>query len=659
MSKTEILVSLISRAKDAYYDGEPFLTDAAYDAYEDELRRLDPDNPILSSVGTPSSSTFSKVQHSRKMLSLAKATKQHEIEKFLYNANQYEKMDVIASHKIDGFAINLIYKRNDEKTFLLSSAVSRGDGEVGEDITENIKTIINIPLIIIPKTNEDTVEVRGEVYMKKSTLEELKSNNIVEQDANIRNIAAGSARQKDPTTTQIRELSFFAYDLIGVVCNTYIEKMIALIDMEFQTIPMMPCGTKTHLFNYLGKIERERGLLDYEIDGVVLRVNNEEIFQYLGATSHHPNGAVAWKFQSDASVTTLKHVEWSTTRTGKINPTAVFETVEIGGAKISRATLFNLTHMFEQLKLTEGCKILVARNNDVIPYIKEVVEEDSTTQIPVSYPKKCPCCNFLTEIREDSSAKHLFCTNKNCVAVIKDKITYFCQAMDMKGISEQTIEKLWDANLIKKPEDLYTLTEKVTEMTMVQGWKSTTIRNIFDSIEKSRKSSLAKFIAALGIEGFGKNSSRYLANFMEKVGIEKFSELLENKGLSSLSQIDGFGQKTIKNIELFANENLELVKDLEKSLIFQQINNSASLGEKSFGITGNLPKERDEVKKMIEENGGVWKSGVSSKLDYLIVGEKAGSKKAKAEKDGVAIISYEDFLKMLGIVIVEKEIDLF
>lgn len=640
------LVALLEMARDFYYAGHPIISDESYDHYEDMLKKMDPKNPFFSKVGTTKSSTFEKVEHIYPMLSLDKVTSFEQLKSWpAYN----EDNEFVISAKVDGFGVAIRYEHVDKNLYVFKQALSRGGGLFGDDITENVKQIQNIPKIIKTISSADFIEVRGEICCKKSVFNTLKEKGLIEPNMNIRNIAAGTCRHKDVSITKNRMLSFLAYDIFFYKNNgeifkkdKYIEWLMWLHDL-FET-PEFELHLRKNL-NYIEKIGLEwKNNLDYDIDGIVIRVNDCSIYERLGATSHHPRGAVAYKFQSATAITKMKDIIWQVSRTRRINPVAVFEPVEIGGVVIEKASLFNIS-VIEAMNLKMDSMVTIARSNDVIPYLKDPVGGT----IPVKIPKVCPCCGQSTIIMNDGTADYLVCSNKKCPDAVCAQLEHFCEAMEIMGVSGETIKTLYNAKLITMATDLYRLKEHIEELTSIEGYGPKKIKNILTSIEKSKNTTLAKIIYSFGIDGIGKEIAKIIANKMieeERIDLGNFTVFRIGNG------VEGVGEKRVKAYNQFMDENsdmiLELIQHLELTTINRQFNEESPIFNKSFCITGTLSISRDAMIKKIEENGGVYKSGVSRELDYLIVGENSGSKKTKALSLGVKIISEKEFMDMIG-----------
>ena len=626
-----------------YYSGNPMISDSEYDKLEENLSKIDPNNKLFTEIGFGlSSSTFTKVKHTTKMMSQGKVYTVEEFNSWFPKSIK----EVVVSEKIDGFAVSLKYKLNETTaTYILNRASTRGDGTLGEDITENIKTISDIPFSFRLKngTADKEIEIRGEIYMKKSVFEEIKDIAIKEEKKEYktpRNLASGSVRNKDPEITRKRNLNFYAYDGIGFLVNKYFDVLELISTANIPVVPSKLVSIDTVWDNH--KIfEKNRPGLDYDIDGTVVRINDNLEYDNLGATSHHPKGAVAIKFAVETEESSLKDVIWETSRTGLVNPVAIIEPVELGGATITKATLHNLSYI-EELGLRIGCDVLVSRQGDVIPKILKKTGESGDC-IDIYIPQDCPSCHQRTIIQtSDSGVKTLYCQNKKCPAIKLAEIEHFVTTMGMKGLASETLLKLMNRGLIKESVDLFKL--DTPSIMMLEGFKKKSAENIFNTIQFNRKKPMNVFLASLGINGLGKSVSKWV----EKE-IDSIADLYNQESYSILCGIDGVADKTAQNIIDGLNEKKLLISELLMYVeIISQGDVVGNLSGQIFCISGSMTNGKDSIKKIIESYGGEVKSSVVKNLTYLIAGDGSGNKSKKAEEYGIPIISEEMFFQMIG-----------
>lgn len=634
------LVEKLMLWSDAYYRGEPIVSDPVYDAAEMRLRELDPTNSFLSRVGSNKikESTFEKVQHKELMLSLDKAYSLDEINNWVKPNYSYG----IAMPKMDGFAISLIYKLVDNDYILIRGA-TRGESDKGEDVTENIKQIDDIPHKIsakkIDKCFGSEFEVRGEVYMKHSVFETLENL----EAKNCRNIAPGSVRQKNPLVTKSRKLSYNAYNLLYTDHKSMSDRLIGLKSIGFQVVNYIIIDLNNSevvqaAYDYYVNC---RSNLDYDIDGVVIMVNDIETLKSLGATSHHPRGAIAWKFEAEEGETTFKEYQWQVSRTGLVNPVGIYEAILLDGATLTNATMHNLS-IVKSLNVGIGDKIIVSRRGGVIPKIEKVVQKISDKGADI--PKNCPICGSELEIHTSNEGiETLHCVSLDCSAQILTKILHFASVMEIMDVGESIIAKMIDAGFINTSYDLFKV--KREELLTLDGIKDKTADRTIMNINLNRKKTLGKFLAALGIKGLGVNIAETVANYFENL-----DNVINAKPLD-FEAIPGIADITANNIYNGLKNNYELIRKLTEEIEVISIEPKViggSLNGKSFLITGTLSESRSYYENMIKDNGGVLKSSVSKTLDYLLVGDDPGSKLDKAKKAGVNVIFEEDFLNMVG-----------
>lgn len=637
----EIIKNLVKELTEysvAYYSGNEIVSNDVYDAKEAQLREIDPYNDFFSKiVDTAGKSTFNKITHKNQMLSLGKA---YTIEEML---NWGKPVKGISMTKMDGCAISLEYQLSDD-FFILKTGSTRGDeGKIGEDITENLKQICDIPTCINKnKILGDIIEfeVRGEVYMKKSVFNKLSAND--DQIKNIRNIAPGSLRQKDISITKNRSLNFYAYNIIGFNnIKTMESKLKLLDDIGFKVVDYEIINNLNDKLELEASFEyfiEKRKEYDYEIDGVVYYIDDISIFNELGSTSHHPKGAIAWKFENECGETIYKETQWQVSRTGLVNPVGIFEVVKIGNSNITNATLHNIS-IIKNLGIGVGDKILVSKRGGVIPKIEKVIEHKDT---PIIIIKECPACNQPLEIHtSDDGIETLHCVNIDCPAQILTKIVHFVTVLEIMDIGESTIENMIDMSLINDPSDLYILNkEMILKLNNVKNKKA---EKIVKSIQSSRNVTLDKFLTSLGIKGLGSSMSEAVSNHFKKM-----NNVIDAKK-EDLLNINGVGDVLAENIVNGLVSKKELISKLLKYItIAEEEKPSGKLSGLSFIITGTLSISRSEFEKTIKINGGEIKSSVSKSLSYLIVGENPGDKLEKAKKFGIKIVNENDIFNMIN-----------
>lgn len=643
----EELVEKILKAREGYYNGNPIMSDAEYDALEMRLKEIDPENDILQDVGTPvKESSFEKVEHKHPMLSLDKA---YTIEEVLKWAPCKEGLGM---PKMDGFALSVYYVKDGDK-FLLKRGLTRGGGTSGEDITENVKQVANIPKSInVTKECEDIeeFEVRGETIMKHSVF---KERGLDKEYENCRNIAPGSMRQKDPRVTKSRGLEFVAYNIIGFEDSfSTVEQKLTFLKtlgfpvVEFQTITL----DQDNLSAYFIMMNSSREWRDYDIDGIVLCANNLSLIEELGCTSHHPRGFIAWKFEAEEAETTYIETQWQVSRIGLVNPVGIFNPIRLDGATITNATLHNLSEI-ERLGLGIGDRIIVSRRGGVIPKIERVVKSAVNS---IEIPSICPVCSAATRVNvskgrnkegKEEDIKTLYCTNADCPAVTLTKILHFVRTMEIDDVAESMITKLIDAGFIETSADLYKVTRE--QLLTLPSVKDKTADNMLKNVGLSKKRSLGIFLAALGIRTLGKNIAEMVADVFGTL------DAVLNAKETDFSAITGIGPEIAKNIYNGLESNAELISMLTNYVEIVNkkkniVNTGLPLSGKSFLITGTLSLGRKAFATIIEDHGGELRDSVSKSLDFLLVGDDPGNKVQKAQKAGVKLLTEADFMVMIG-----------
>ena len=633
----------LSEAASAYYNtGVEIMSDHEYDQLYDELEALEKETGIILSgsrtqkVGCEAVSSLRKVRHESRMLSLDKTKSPDELEAWLGSNTGF------LSWKLDGLTLVLTYEKGS-----LVQAVTRGNGEIGEDITNNALHIIGIPSKIPFKGR---MVVRGESLMKYKDFEIV--NSTTEEGSkykNPRNLCVGTVRNLDPRITAERNINFFAFNLVsaeGYDNNSFKERLDWLSTLGFQSVH----GVTVTASDLKEKIEDFKSAIaenEFPSDGLVLMLDDVAYGNSLGETSHAPRNGMAFKWKDETADTKLIEVEWSASRTGLLNPVAIFEPVELEGTTVSRASVHNAS-IVKQLKLGIGDTLTVYKANMIIPQILE----NKTASGSLSLPEVCPVCGGSTQIiTSDDDVETLHCVNKECPAKHIGRFEHFVQrdAMNIVGMSTATIETLVDEGFIRNFSDFYHLDRFRDKIVSLEGFGERSYQKLHEAIENSRRTELSRVLLAVGIPNIGRAASRLIT------GMYKTPDELVCLTTEQLTSIDGIGDVLASEyVSFFAdddkrNEFLKLIEELEISASEETENNSF-ITSKTFVITGSVSiwKNRSELKAFIESKGGKVASAVSSKTDYLINNDKeSGSSKNKTAKSlGIPIISEEDFKNM-------------
>lgn len=653
------------RRHDALYHGQdaPEISDAAYDQLRRELEDLEkqypqlitPDSPTQT-VGATVTEGFSKIRHALPMLSLGNAFSEEEVSDFLLRVKKFlniDRIEIFAEQKIDGSSCNLRYEKGK-----LVSAATRGDGQVGEDITANIRTIKNIPQTL-PHNAPDIIEVRGEVYMPTSSFEALNKAREEEGQqlfANPRNAAAGSLRQLDSSVTAKRNLKFFGYALGEV--STAIAETQTSIREKLQSwgfavpLPVALENDVDGLMRFYAEVMRIRADLEYDIDGIVYKVNDLALQERLGYVSRAPRWAIAHKFPAEQAITTLKAINIQVGRTGALTPVAELEPITVGGVLVSRATLHNEDEIVRK-DIRVGDKVKIERAGDVIPKITESVEH-AKDSAPFIFPDKCPVCGS-DAIREEDEAVRRCQGGLICEAQAVERLKHFVSknAFDIDGMGDKVIKQFWDDGLVKSPVDIFTLAERdktsLTRLKNKEGWGDLSAKKLFEAIENKREIPLDRFIYALGIRQVGQATARRLA--AHYISLENLMQPLDREELIGIEDI---GPAVATDIMAFFAEdhNIDILRDLKAQLTIQdyeriQTTESEFTG-KTVVLTGTLSQmTRAEAKAKLETLGAKVSGSVSAKTDYVIAGEDAGSKLKKARELSVTVLSEDEFITKL------------
>ncbi len=660
-------IKLIKNYNDEYYNkNSPSLSDADYDEFKKEIISLENKYKFLRDKNSPSISVghkplknFKKVSHRVPMLSLANAFTEEDLlnfEKKILNylsKNDNSNITYTAEPKIDGISASLKYLNGK-----FVSGLSRGDGKEGEDITSNLATIEDIPQNILSEDFPKEIEIRGEVFIKNSDFKNLK-----DKFANPRNAASGSLRQKNPDDTKKIPLKFIAYTFgfeNGLKINNQYDFLIKLAEWGFKTNPLnrLIKGVKNLVKNY-SEVEKKRADIDFDIDGIVYKINEFDLQKRLGFVANAPRWAVAHKFSSNKATSQIIDIDIQIGRTGALTPVAKIKPINIGGVLVSNATLHNEDEI-NRKDIRIDDTVTVERAGDVIPHILSVdIKKRSTKSKKFVFPKKCPSCgsntikeyNYIT--KKNDAVRRCSSEGYDCDKISIEKLKHFVskEAFNIDGFGKKIVENFWDMNLINFPHDIFKLNyEKIEKL---DGWGKLSVENLKYSINEKKKIGLERFIYALGIRHIGLENAKLLSKYF--VSFSKFKNLSKNFKYEDLSNIDGIGETQINSIKnFFSNKmNLRVIDELGKVLIIRDAaarKKNGSLNNKTFLVTGKLNGiSRAEVKSLIEENSGTTVSSVSKKLDYLITGDKPTKKKVLNARDlNIRIIDQGQFLKMLN-----------
>lgn len=637
-----------------YVMDNPTISDFEYDSLFSELKTLEQEYPSLITPDSPTqrvggiSTGFEEYKHKYRLYSLDNTYNEEELRKWYERVQKEcpEKVELVCELKIDGLAIALTYEKG-----YFTTGVTRGDGIVGENITQNLKTIKAIPLKLFKDSN---VEVRGEIYMPKSSFEKLNEENKLKGEkifANPRNAAAGSLRQLDSTITAKRDLSMFTYTAIiesgDYIPKTHWDSIQYIKELGFKTNPNIRLVDDIEgAIQFCKEWEIKRFDLGYATDGVVIKVNRLDYQNELGFTSRAPKWATAFKFPPEEMTTKLLDIELGVGKTGAVTPVAVLEPVNLAGSVVSRASLHNFDEI-ERLDIRIGDFVLIKKAAEIIPKVIKVVDSDIHESLPKYIPPtRCPECGDDLITREGEV--NLYCANLNCSSVVKAKLEYWVskEAMDIDFIGPSVIAQLFSLNLVKSPVDFYKLTyDDFLKLDLVKDKSAT---NMFNSIQNSKTKPLSRFITALSIRHVGKETAEILVNEFSTI------EALKNAEVEDFAKVEGIGDKIAKSIYEFFHlqENLEMIEEFINigfEFSATNINKTDELTGKTFVLTGTLENmTRDEAGEKIKMRGGKTSSSVSKNTSYVIAGANPGSKLDKAEKLGVIILSENEFLELIG-----------
>lgn len=655
------LRKLLNKYNYEYYVLEnPSVSDYEYDARLRELIELEEKYPECYDSNSPTQRVggevveiFNKIKHKRMMLSLGNAFNSDELEEFDDRIREIlgtdKDIEYICELKIDGLAMSIEYVNGK-----MNYAATRGNGVEGEEVTHNIKTVKSVPLNV---EDNRTFEVRGEVYMPKKSFEKLNEKRKEKGEslfANPRNAASGSVRQMDSKVAASRGLDMFVYTYVDCEQFGYYKQSEALDkldEMGFKTNPeRRVCNGIKEVIEYIASYTEKRSNLPYEIDGVVIKVNDIKLHDFIGYTMKTPKWAIAYKFPALEVKTKLKDIVFTVGRTGKITPNAVLEPVFVAGSTVSRATLHNEDFVLSK-DIRIGDNVMLRKAGDVIPEVVKSVKEDRDGKEKIFFmTKTCPICGGAVERKGDEAAH--YCLNEECPARKIEGIIHFASkgAMDIEGLGEKVVEDLYNLGFVKNIKEIYELGKYYGELVNVDGYGKKSVENMLAAIEKSKENSLERLLFALGIDEVGAKTSKILAK--RYLNIDGLIATTKDE----LVAIKDIGEVMANSIYNFFNneENLKLINELKSiGLNTKYLNNGNNYKETTFKnknvlVTGTLSSyKRNEVKDLLDDLGANVVSSVSKNLDYLIVGSEPGSKLEKAQKLGITILDEEQFLDLL------------
>jgi DNA ligase (NAD+) len=647
------------------------ISDAAFDSLKHELYVLEqqypelitPDSPTQRVGGEPLK-VFKKVEHKVPMLSIEDVFSEQELidwENYLKKLARQAAFEYYAELKIDGFAVALIYDKG-----VLVKGATRGNGKIGEDVTQNLKTIESIPLKIEishlrpdlkhletrlkEKISKETLEIRGEVYMDKADFDkfnQLRAKKGLSLFSNPRNLAAGSIRQLDPNLAASRPLKFLSYDIVtDIGQGLHSQEHEVLEILGFKSGKGRVCRSLSDIMDFWQQINKKRDILPYQIDGVVISVNNNKIFQSLGVAGKSPRAIRAFKFAAKQATTRILDIKVQVGRTGAITPIAVLEPVQVSGVTITRATLHNEDEL-KRLGAKIGDTVIVERAGDVIPAVVKVLSELRTKKEKnFAFPSKCPVCG--TKLSKPENEAIWRCLNQECPARKRENIYHFVskKSFDIKGLGPKIIDQLMDENLISQASEIFELKEG--DLFPLERFAEKKAKNIIESIEKSRDISLEHFIYSLGIRHVGEETANDLAKYFGSI------TKLRKIDKEDLEKVPGIGEKVSESIyDWFqSKQNQKFIDDLISLGVIiahqKSYSENQKLKGKSFVLTGSLDSmSRDQAKEKIRLFGGEIADSVSKNTNYLILGKEPGSKLAKAKELGVKTVSEKEFLEMI------------
>lgn len=635
-------VEELNKASEAYYNtGQPIMSDTEFDNKLEELRQWEDETGIVLSnspthnVGATVLENIKEVTHKTPMLSLEKCHSTEEIVKFANNHN------LVASVKLDGLTVRLTYKDGD-----LLLAESRGNGIVGSDVTKHVKQFTNVPLHI---NKEGTYVIDGEALIKLDDFSEINTNG---EYKNSRNLAAGTLSSLDTSIVKDRKLSWYAWEVVeGYKDNSFTVSLLEALNLGFDVVPFanlaladMPIDEAIDYF--LEEAKRQ----SLPQDGVVFKFDDIKYGKSLGNTSHHFRNGIAYKVFNDSIETKLIDIEWNTSKTGLINPVAIFEPVNLNGAITTRATLHNITYI-KNMMLGIGDRIRVYRSNMVIPKVHDSIDKSGNFSIP----DKCPICGQPTRIVKENESEVLMCENLDCRGKLLGKLVHAASrnALDIENLSESTIEKFIALKWLNSIQDIYHLSDHKYEMGLLEGFGKKSVEKLLSSIEESRNTNLEHFLYGLSIPLLGKSASKMIAESVD-YNFNIFMQQMALTGAKYFKYIPGIGDTLINSLDNYFEKHCSDILQLSKEFIFESKSNRNTndlLKGLTFVITGSLNHyaNRDELKSEIESYGGKVLGSISSKTSYLINNDvnSTSSKNSKAKSLNIPIISEKDFINMV------------
>tara|TARA_B110000116_G_scaffold272174_1_gene295607 strand:- start:329 stop:2359 length:2031 start_codon:yes stop_codon:yes gene_type:complete len=643
------------------YD-KPLISDKEFDLLIKENNLLESkfpnfilENSPNNQIGGPTLNKFKKNEHKTRMLSLGNAFNKNDVEDFIERIIKflnYDKQDniiFVSEPKIDGLSLNLFYKFGK-----LISASTRGDGVIGENVTNNVYNIDGIPFKLNTKSPPDEIEIRGEVYLEKNDFIKLNSKlDIKNKFSNPRNAAAGSLRQLDAKISNDRPLKFLAHGL-GFSTKKYLDIAEFYQDLKVWKISQNKISKTSNslqsMMDYFSYIEKKRDYIKYDIDGVVYKINDYNLQKRLGYVGKNPRWAIALKFTAEKTETKIMGIDLQIGRTGAITPVARLVPVNISGVKISNATL----HNFDEIKKKDiriGDIVEIQRAGDVIPQVIRVIEKKNNRSQEILSPKFCPCCS--SKLIKEAQGVVFRCVNSyKCKDQIIGQLVHFVskKSMNIEGFGEKQINQFYNMNLIKKFDDIFNLNKQKQNIITLEGWGGLSFNNLINSISKSKNINLDKFIFSLGIRYVGETISRIIAK--EFLNINNFLKITKSK--ERLALIDGLGPKAIGSLfEYFSkNENIIIINNLIKELNikdYKEIISNTFFSNKNIVFTGTLKTlSRDEAKHLAQQMGAKIASNISKNTDYLILGQNAGSKEKKAKELNIKILTEKEWVKKIN-----------
>ncbi len=643
-----------------YVEAAPEVSDREYDKLIDRLKKLEAEHPELVTPDSPTQrigdrpvAGLNSVEHRVPMLSIENTYSLDDLKKFGDRVAKQlpgETVEWVVELKVDGVAVSLIYEDGQ-----LTHGITRGNGRVGDDITHNVRTVNDIPLRLIGKNVPPLLEVRGEIYMRNSDLVALNEQQRAKglpPFANTRNVTAGTIRQLDPRVTAERRLRFFCHsagDTKGLKAKTHMEFLDELRGYGLSATPYVECfksfpAAVEHCESLIEKLHE----LDFEIDGLVLKVNRFDQRERLGSTSKSPRWVIAYKFEKFEATTRLNEIRVQVGKTGAITPVADLEPVELAGTTVSRASLHNADEI-ERKDIRPGDTVVVEKAGKIIPHIVRVEKHLRDDDLPkFAFPTKCPDCGH--KLVKDEGGVYIRCPNPGCPAQLKERLRYFASrnAMDIEGLGDKLVDQLVDTKLVRGYGDLYRLEERQDRLLSLERLGRKSVDKLLEGIEASKTRGLARLLNALAIRHVGARVATVLAQQFGSM------DALMDAGIEQLSKTNEIGPIIAQSVYSFlhSKEGSETIEDL-KSVGVQMTSamprsGTRALEGKTLVVTGTLSKySREEIEELITRHGGHAASSVSKNTDYLIAGEKAGSKLAKAEQLGVPVIGEAEFERLL------------